>query len=222
MVVPTNTEKSSNRLEINGLTELLATAKNDPFPPVEQWDPPYCGDIGLRIEADGTWHYRDSAIKRAAMTRLFSRVLRCDADGRHFLVTPVEKIDVAVVDAPFVAVEIGDDIEACRAPVKREMALYIGGMGARDKNFYNDYAKKLGYEAAAVEIQDHFLAGRRAEAEAAVPNELVDAVALVGPKERVLERIGTWKDAAAKGHIDTMVVRRPTRVAMRVLAEAVL
>jgi len=124
--------------------------------------------------------------------------------------------------APFVAVEIGNDIEACRAPVKREMALYIGGMGARDKNFYNDYAKKLGYEAAAVEIQDHFLAGRRAEAEAAVPNELVDAVALVGPKERVLERVSVWKGAAAQGHIDTMVIRRPTRTALRVMAEAVL
>ncbi len=124
--------------------------------------------------------------------------------------------------SPFVGVEIGDDIEACRAPIKREMALYIGGMGARDKNFYNDYAKKLGYEAAAVEIQDHFLAGRRAEAEAAVPNELVDAVALVGPKERVLERMSLWKDAAAKGHIDTMVVRRPTRIALRTLAKAVL
>ncbi|NKB60126.1 MAG: LLM class F420-dependent oxidoreductase [Alphaproteobacteria bacterium] len=124
--------------------------------------------------------------------------------------------------SPFVGVEIGDDIEACRAPVKREMALYIGGMGARDKNFYNDYAKKLGYEGAAVEIQDHFLAGRRAEAEAAVPNELVDAVALVGPKERVLERMSIWKDAAAKGHVDTMVVRRPTRAALQTLAKAVL
>ena len=124
--------------------------------------------------------------------------------------------------SPFVAVEVGEDIEACRAPVKREMALYIGGMGARDKNYYNDYAKKLGFEAAAVEIQDHFLAGRRAEAEAAVPNELVDAVALVGPKERIMERIGVWKEAGAKGHIDTMVVRRPTRESMRTIAEAVL
>ncbi len=124
--------------------------------------------------------------------------------------------------SPFVAVEVGDDIEACRAPVKREMALYIGGMGARDKNYYNDYAKKLGFEAAAVEIQDHFLAGRRAEAVAAVPNELVDAVALVGPKERIKERVGVWKDAAAKGHVDTMVIRRPTRLSMQTIAEAVL
>ncbi len=118
MVVPTNTEESSNRLEINGLAGLLAAAKNDPFPPVESWDPPYCGDIGLRIEADGTWLYRDSAINRVAMTRLFSRVLRCDADERHFLVTPVEKVDVAVVDAPFVAVEMdvsgsGSDQRLC-------------------------------------------------------------------------------------------------------------
>ena len=124
--------------------------------------------------------------------------------------------------SPFVAIEVGADMEACRAPVKREMALYIGGMGARDKNYYNDYAKKLGFEAAAVEIQDHFLAGRRAEAEAAVPNELVDAVALVGPKERIMERVGVWKEAAAKGHVETMVIRRPTRESMRIIAEAVL
>jgi len=124
--------------------------------------------------------------------------------------------------SPFVAVEVGDDIEACRAPVKREMALYIGGMGARDKNYYNDYAKKLGFEAAAQQIQDYFLAGRRTEAEAAVPNDLVDAVALVGPKERIMERIGVWKEAGAKGYIDTMVIRRPTRESMRTIAEAVL
>jgi F420-dependent oxidoreductase-like protein len=124
--------------------------------------------------------------------------------------------------APFVAIQVGADLEACRLPIKQNMALYIGGMGARDKNFYNDYAKKLGYEAAAVEIQDLFLAGKRAEAVAAVPDALVDAVALVGPKERIVERLSVWKSVAAKGHVSTLVARRPSRDAMRILAEAVL
>ena len=124
--------------------------------------------------------------------------------------------------APFVAIQVGADLEACRLPIKQNMALYIGGMGARDKNFYNDYAKKLGYEAAAVEIQDLFLAGKRAEAVAAVPDALVDAVALVGPKERIVERLSVWKSAAARGHVSTLVARRPSREAMRILAEAVL
>jgi hypothetical protein len=74
--------------------------------PVESWHPPYCGDIGLRIRADGTWLYRDSPIRRPAMVNLFAGVLRKDDDGRTYLVTPAEKIDVAVDDAPFLAVEM--------------------------------------------------------------------------------------------------------------------
>ena len=123
---------------------------------------------------------------------------------------------------PFVAIQVGDDLDACRAPIKQNLALYIGGMGARDKNFYNDYAKKLGYGDAAVAIQDLFLSGKRKEAVAAVPDALVDTVALIGPRERIIERLGAWQAAAAKGHVETLVARRPTREAMRILAEAVL
>ena len=91
---------------IGGLEALLkAQAAKGPAP-VAQWDPPYCGDIGLRIRSDGTWLYRDSPIGRRALVKLFASVLRKDADGRHYLVTPVEKIDVAVDDAPFLAVEM--------------------------------------------------------------------------------------------------------------------
>ena len=70
---------------------------------------------------------------------------------------------------------IADDVEKARGAVKGGMALYIGGMGARNKNFYNDLAKRLGYEEAAVKIQDLFLDGKKKEAAAAVPDELVDA-----------------------------------------------
>ncbi len=73
---------------------------------VDRWDPPYCGDIGLQIARDGTWRYRGSPIGRIGMIKLFSSILRKDADGRFYLVTPAEKVDVAVEDAPFLAVEM--------------------------------------------------------------------------------------------------------------------
>lgn len=97
-------DASSNR--IGGLEALIrAQAAKGPAP-VERWDPPYCGDIGLRIRTDGVWLYRDSPITRPALVKLFASVLRKDADGRHYLVTPAEKISVAVDDAPFLAVEM--------------------------------------------------------------------------------------------------------------------
>jgi hypothetical protein len=91
---------------MTGLEELLKNATMRGAPPVERWNPPYCGDIGLRIRRDGVWLYRDSPIGRPALVKLFASVLRCDPDGRHYLVTPVEKVDVAVEDAPFLAVEM--------------------------------------------------------------------------------------------------------------------
>ncbi len=91
---------------IVGLQELLKAAEGDRLPPVDRWNPPYCGDIGMRIRADGTWIYANSPIGRKPLVRLFSRILRRDADGRTYLVTPVEKVDVAVEDAPFLAVEM--------------------------------------------------------------------------------------------------------------------
>ena len=78
--------------------------------------------------------------------------------------------------SPFVTVIMGDDVAQCMMPIRHNMALYIGGMGARDKNFYNDYAKRLGFEDAAAKIQDLFLAGKKDEAAAAVPEELHDGI----------------------------------------------
>ena len=124
--------------------------------------------------------------------------------------------------APFVHVSLADDLEAARLPVKQHLAFYIGGMGAREKNFYNDYAKRLGFEAAAVRIQDLFLGGRRTEAVAAVPDRLVDQVALIGPKARIVERLADWKAAAAKGHVGALLARADSREALEILAEAVL
>ena len=124
--------------------------------------------------------------------------------------------------APFVWVGMGDDLAACRAPIKRDLALYIGGMGARSKNFYTDYARRMGFGDAAAEIQNLFLDGRRGEAVAAVPDALVDATSLVGPKERIVERLGAWKEAGERGDIGSMLLRGASRAALRVVAETVL
>ena len=123
--------------------------------------------------------------------------------------------------APFVTCIMSDDIEQCRAPIKANMALYIGGMGARGKNFYNDYAKRLGYEEAAVTIQDLYLDGKKAEAAAAVPDALVDDVALVGPEARIRDRLQIWKEAGRKGHVGSMLIGGGGP-AMSVLAEELL
>jgi uncharacterized protein len=94
------------RNRIVGLEALLKAEAGRGRPPVEAWNPPYCGDIGLAIGADGVWQYRGSPIGRMALVKLFASVLRKDADGCHYLVTPAEKVDVAVADAPFLAVEM--------------------------------------------------------------------------------------------------------------------
>jgi uncharacterized protein len=74
-------------------------------PPVHLWDPPFCGDLDMRIAADGTWHYLKTPIGRPALVRLFASVLKREGD-RHYLVTPVEKVGIIVDDAPFLAVEM--------------------------------------------------------------------------------------------------------------------
>jgi uncharacterized protein len=95
---------STNR--IAGLETLLRAQSSKGLAPVEKWNPPYCGDIGMKIRADGVWIYGGTPIGRMPLVRLFAGVLRKDADGKHYLVTPAEKVDVDVADAPFLAVEM--------------------------------------------------------------------------------------------------------------------
>ena len=125
-----------------------------------------------------------------------------------------ERFDVA----PMAPVVVGPDVDACRARVKPRIALYVGGMGARGRNFYFDLACRYGYEEPAVRIQDLYLAGRRPEAEAAVPDALVDEVALCGPRERIRERLAAWRDAG----VTTLVCATSQPEAIRVMAELVL
>jgi uncharacterized protein len=88
-----------------GLAEIAQAAADRRLPPVEQWNPPHCGDSAMRIARDGTWYHEGSPIRRPAMVRLFASLLRREGDG-YVLVTPVEKLDIVVEDAPFVAVEL--------------------------------------------------------------------------------------------------------------------
>jgi hypothetical protein len=108
MTAPADTP--SPDLQPGGALSRLAAALGSEaprrgLPPVERWNPPYCGEIDMRIAADGTWHYNGSPILRPALVRLFSTVLRRDPE-RYVLVTPVERVGIAVDDAPFVAVEM--------------------------------------------------------------------------------------------------------------------
>ena len=104
--------------------------------------------------------------------------------------------------APYVTCVMGHDIAKCREPVKQSLALYIGGMGARDKNFYNNYVREFGYEERRGKSRTCTSPARSDEAVAAVPDKLVDAVALVGPRERIAERVADWKASPVR----TMII----------------
>ncbi len=130
----------------------------------------------------------------------------------------LERFDIA----PYVRAKMGQDVGACRDAIRPELALYIGGMGALSKNFYTDQAIKLGYEDAARRVQDLFLDGKKAEAAAAIPDGLVDEISLVGPAERICDRLTAWKQAARDGHVRTIVLKGASVEVMRVVAEAVL
>jgi hypothetical protein len=95
-------------IELRGLSlgELQKLIDERRLPPVDQWDPERCGHSEMRIARDGTWYHQDSPIRRPAMVRLFSSVLRREADGRHMLVTPVEKLEIDVESAAFRAIEM--------------------------------------------------------------------------------------------------------------------
>jgi hypothetical protein len=93
------------------LADIARLAEASKLPPVGQWNPAHCGDSAMRIARDGTWYHEGSPIGRPEMVRLFSTILRREPDGSHVLVTPVEKLDIIVEDAPFVAVEVKSEGE---------------------------------------------------------------------------------------------------------------
>ncbi len=119
--------------------------------------------------------------------------------------------------APTVYVVVGDDVDACRNLLKPMLALYIGGMGARGKNFYNDLACRYGYQEAAKDIQDLYLDGKKKSAAEAVPNALVDEVALCGPRERIASLFSTWKNS----RVTTLICGTMQPEALQIMADLV-
>src|SRR5688500_2204706 len=120
--------------------------------------------------------------------------------------------------APLCPVLVDDDVEACRNMLKPMLALYVGGMGARGKNFYNSLTRRYGFEDAAARIQDLYLDGMKGDAAMAVPDELVDEIALVGPKERIAERLEAWRETG----ISTLIVQTRQQEALTTMAELLL
>jgi F420-dependent oxidoreductase-like protein len=116
------------------------------------------------------------------------------------------------------SVLVGDDVEALRDALRPHVALYVGGMGAKGRNFYNALVRRYGWEDEAERIQALYLAGKQREAIAAVPDALVDSVALVGPKERIAERLEAWRATP----VTTLVLGTHQPEALQTLAELVL
>lgn len=111
--------------------------------------------------------------------------------GREKAGKTMEGFDVV----PTVPVVIGDDVQAAADPIRPFSALYIGGMGSREKNFYNQLASRMGYEKEAIEIQDKYMAKDYSGAAAAVPLEFIDSTSLIGPRDRVKDRLSAFADA---------------------------
>jgi F420-dependent oxidoreductase-like protein len=118
--------------------------------------------------------------------------------------------------APVVAIAIGDELDACRDALRPHLARYVGGMGSRESNFYKEAVTRYGFGEAAEAIQEAFLDGRRAEAAAAVPDAMVDELCLIGPVERVRERLDAWRGAG----VTTLLAETKDVNAIRGLAEA--
>jgi F420-dependent oxidoreductase-like protein len=118
--------------------------------------------------------------------------------------------------APAVPALVSDDLDSARDAMRAYYALYVGGMGARGKNFYNDLVASYGYEAEAREIQDLFLDGKQRDAAAAVPDALVDEMALVGPRDRIADRLEAWRESGAT----TLLVSARDQATLRAVAEA--
>ena len=99
---------SDDPVNLKGIETIYSFSKSNKksLPPIEKWNPPFCGDIDMTISKSGKWYYMGSEIKRPAMVKLFSGILRLESDNSYYLVTPVEKVRIQVEDAPFVAVAI--------------------------------------------------------------------------------------------------------------------
>jgi F420-dependent oxidoreductase-like protein len=136
-----------------------------------------------------------------------------DAFGPSLAAAPPD-FEIAATASVFV----GDDLAALRDALRPHVALYVGGMGAKGRNFYNSLVRRYGWEEDAERIQELYFSGKQREAIAAVPDELVDAVSLIGPKERIAERLEAWRETP----VTTLVLGTTQPEALQTLAELVL
>jgi len=136
-----------------------------------------------------------------------------DAFGPSLVAAPAG-FEIAATASVFV----GDDVAALRDALRPHVALYVGGMGAKGRNFYNSLVRRYGWEEEAERIQELYLGGKQREAIAAVPDELVDAVSLIGPKERIAERLEAWRETP----VTTLVLGTTQPETLQTLAELVL
>jgi F420-dependent oxidoreductase-like protein len=138
--------------------------------------------------------------------------------AREVFARALEQVQPGFDVSPTAPALLIDDLQAGRDALKPYYALYVGGMGSRGKNFYNDLFARYGFEAEARTIRDLYLDGRKRDAAAAVPDAFVDEVALVGPKERLAERIAAWRESGAT----SLLVSTPQVEALRAIAEIAL
>ena len=120
--------------------------------------------------------------------------------------------------AQMVIVGVSDDVEQALLPVKSMLGFYIGGMGAKKRNFHMELMSRMGFEAEAHKIQDLFLEGKRAEAIAAVPDQFADEISLVGPLDRIRARLAAWRETP----VTTLLVATQDKAQLRTMAELVL
>ena len=117
-----------------------------------------------------------------------------------------------------ITVIINDNVEEALVPLKHSLALYIGGMGAKSRNFHNELVKRMGFEEAAERIQDLYLAGKKDEAMLAVPTELADEISLVGSIDRIKDRLNAWRETP----VSSLLVSTRSIGELRTFAELVL
>lgn len=158
--------------------------------PVREHIPAYLAAIGPKnLELAGELF--DGWLAIFFSPEFAGELLSSIATGRAKVGKTLEGFDVV----PTVPVVIGDDPEACAEPLRAYAALYVGGMGSREQNFYNNLAVRMGYEAAAAEVQERYLAKDIAGAMSAVPFDFIDNTSLIGPPERIAERLHAFADA---------------------------
>ncbi len=166
----------------NPLKGLQDVAKAKGLPPVHLWNPPFCGDIDMRIAADGLWHYMNSPIGRMPLVKLFASILRYDADGKYYLITPVEKCGIRVDDAPFVAIRMRVD------GVGRDQCIYFETNVDDEVVVGPDHPLRVADEVGTGGLKPYVLV--RANLEALVSRALFYDLVALGVNEG--EWFGVW------------------------------